>query len=166
MITSWRITTVEYAASAFDGKGAFVNGGRWNSRGVRMIYTPSSAALAALELLVRIRRRESLRKYVLLACSFEEQLMRRLTPKDLPDDWRASPAPAPLQQIGDAWIAQDQDAVLEVPSAIIETEFNYLLNPRHRDFRKIKIADAIPFSLDLRLLRDSGFGIRAEPGAP
>lgn len=154
MITSWRITTAEYSATAFDGEGARLFGGRWNSPGVAVVYTSSSAALAALELLVRIRRREPFRKYVLFACSFEEALVERLDRKTLPSNWRAHPTPSALPAIGDRWIREARSAILEVPSAIIESESNYLLNPGHGSFRKVTIADPSPFALDLRLLRE------------
>jgi RES domain-containing protein len=153
VITSWRITSAEYAESAFDGEGASLYGGRWNSRGVRIIYTSSSAALAALELLVRIERQEALRGYVLFACSFGDSLVEDVDRKTLPDDWRAAPSPVPLRSVGDGWIRRGSSALLRVPSAVIDTEVNYLLNPEHADFKKIQIAEPVPFSLDMRLLR-------------
>ena len=154
MITSWRIVTREYAAAAFDGEGARLYGGRWNSAGVRVVYTSSSAALAALELLVRVKRREPLRKYMLFACTFDEAIVETLPRTKLPDDWRGNPPPPALQAAGDTWIRDARTAVLQVPSAVIETESNYLLNPEHADFGKITIADPVPFALDLRLLRE------------
>ncbi len=118
-----------------------------------MIYTSASAALASLELLVRIRQKEPLSKYVLFACSFAEDIVETVGPEHLLDDWRLSPAPGQLQQLGDSWIHSAASAVMRVPSAIIDSEFNYLLNPTHADFAKIDIADPTPFSLDVRLLR-------------
>lgn len=154
MITSWRIATAEYAATAFDGEGARLYGGRWNSPAVSVVYTASSAALAALELLVRIKRREPLRKYMLFACSFDEALVERVEREKLPAGWRGHPAPAALPALGDRWIREARTAVLEVPSAIIETESNYLLNPAHPRFTQIAVADPIAFALDVRLLRN------------
>ena len=153
MITSWRITTAEYAEGAFDGEGARLYGGRWNSRGVRVVYTSSTAALAALELLVRIVRDEPLRNDILFACSFDETLVEDADCKALPTGWRASPPPSVLREVGNVWILRGGSAVLRVPSAVIETESNYLLNPEHPDFKKIQIAEPIPFSLDMRLIR-------------
>jgi RES domain-containing protein len=152
LITSWRITSAEFAATAFDGKGARLYGGRWNSIGVRMVYTSSSAALAALELLVRIRKRERLRGYVIFACSFDEGLVETVDRRKLPGEWRGHPGPPELRQLGDRWIRESRTMALQVPSAIIENETNYLLNPAHEDFAKVDIADPVPFSLDVRLL--------------
>ena len=127
-------------------------GGRWNSAGVSMVYTSSSAALAALELLVRVRKRERLRRYVIFACAFDERLVETVDRDLLPAEWRGHPGPAALRQLGDQWVRESRSAVLRVPSAIIETEANYLLNPAHGDFAAVEIADSVPFSLDVRLL--------------
>ena len=153
MITSWRITRREYAETSFDGKGAAFAGGRWNSRENAVVYTSSSAALATLELLVNIDDPAPFSGYVLFACSFHEKIVERLDRSALPSDWRRYPAPIALKQLGDAWLAGRRSAVFEVPSAVIETESNFLLNPDHADFVKIDIRDLVPFSLDLRLLR-------------
>lgn len=153
MITAWRVTSAEYAETAFDGRGAKLYGGRWNSVGTSVIYTSSSAALAALELLVRIRKREKLRDYVMFACSFEAALIETTARGALPPGWRGHPGPAELRQLGDSWAGEARSPVLEVPSVIIETESNFLLNPAHPAFTKIEVAEPVPFALDVRLLR-------------
>ncbi|MGZ8868063.1 MAG: RES family NAD+ phosphorylase [Thermoanaerobaculia bacterium] len=153
MITAWRITSAEYAETAFDGRGAKLYGGRWNSVGTSVIYTSSSAALAALELLVRIRKREKLRDYVIFACSFEAALIEAADRGSLPSNWRGHPGPAELRHLGDRWAGEARSAVLQVPSVIIETESNFLLNPAHPDFTKVAVADPVRFALDVRLLR-------------
>jgi RES domain-containing protein len=151
-ITAWRIVKAKHAATAFDGEGARLQGGRWNSPGTPMVYTSQSAALAALEMLVHLGRSATLRAYVLVACRYDAALVLRLDRKRLPKSWRSYPPPPRLQQLGDAWVKSDTSAVLEVPSAVIDTESNYLINPGHRDARAIRIADPQPFALDLRLL--------------
>ncbi|HEX6179063.1 MAG TPA: RES family NAD+ phosphorylase [Thermoanaerobaculia bacterium] len=153
MITAWRITADEYASGAFKGDGARLYGGRWTSSGVAAVYVSSSAALAALEILVHAKRRAVLRKYVLFACSFAEALVETVDRPSLRADWRGHPAPMSLKEIGDRWVNEGRSAVLQVPSAIIDTESNYLLNPLHPDFAGIEIADPTPFTLDVRLLR-------------
>ena len=152
MITAWRIVKARHAANAFDGEGARVEGGRWNSPGTAVVYTSESAALAALELLVHLGRGTILAAYVLIMCSFEEALVTRLDRKRLPKGWRSYPAPPDLQLIGDEWVRSGASAVLEVPSAVIDTDSNFLLNPRHADFQAIGVAPPQPFALDLRLL--------------
>jgi RES domain-containing protein len=153
LITSWRIVTRARAATAFSGEGAARYPGRWNLRGTPVIYTAESAALAALEMLVHIDRESDLRSYLLYACTFSEELLESVDPAKLPKRWKEAPAPPELRQIGNDWLAGRRTAALRVPSAIVPSESNYLLNPTHPDFAKIAIADPVPFALDLRLLR-------------
>lgn len=155
MITSWRIVKAKYASTAFNGDGARIAGGRWNSRGRSVVYTSESAALAALELLVHLGRSRSLPDYVIFSCSFGERLVETIRSEDLPRNWRSYPAPAKLARLGNAWLREQRSAVLRVPSAVIETESNYLFNPYHKQFGRISISEPEPFELDLRLLRQT-----------
>lgn len=118
-----------------------------------MVYTAQSAALAALELLVHLGRGSTLSAYVLIQCTFEDALVSRLDRGRLPKTWRSYPAPPELQLIGDEWVKNGKSAVLETPSAVIETDSNYLLNPSHRDVNAIRVKDPQPFTFDLRLLK-------------
>lgn len=152
-LTSWRIVKARHAANAFDGDGARVEGGRWNSPGTPMVYTSQSAALAALELLVHLGRGSILSAYVLIPCTFNDALLYRLDRGRLPKNWRSYPAAPELQLIGDEWAKSDTSAVLEVPSAVIDTDSNYLLNPTHPGFQTISVMDPQPFEFDLRLLK-------------
>jgi RES domain-containing protein len=150
-ITAWRIVKARHAAGAFDGDGARVEGGRWNSPGTAIVYTAGSAALAALEMLVHLGRASILQAYVLIPCGFDEALVSKLDRARLPKSWRAYPAPPELQLIGDEWVKSDTSAVLDMPSAVIETDSNFLLNPRHRDFQGVRLMDPQPFAFDVRL---------------
>lgn len=130
-----------------------MEGGRWNSPGRPVVYTSQSAALSALELLVHLGRGSILTAYVLIPCSFEDALVSRIDRARLPKTWRSYPALPELQRLGDDWLRSTASAVLDVPSAVIETDSNYLLNPQHRDFAAIRLADPRPFEFDLRLLK-------------
>jgi len=151
--TAWRIVKARHAANAFDGEGARLEGGRWNAPGSPMVYTAGSAALAALEMLVHLGRGATLPAYVLIACSFDDTLVSRLDRSRLPAHWRSYPAPPELQLLGGKWLKRGTSPVLEVPSAVIPNEPNYMLNPRHRDFASITLSPPEPFEFDLRLLR-------------
>ena len=129
-----------------------MEGGRWNSPGTPVVYTSQSAALAALEMLVHLGRGSILAAYVLIPCTFDDPLISRLERKRLPKNWRSYPAPPELQLIGDDWVKSGTSAVLEVPSAVIDTDSNYLLSSRHRDFKRIRVMERQPFEFDLRLL--------------
>jgi RES domain-containing protein len=152
-LTTWRIVKARHAASAFNGEGARVEGGRWSSPGTPVVYTSQSAALAALEMLVHLGRSSILRAYVLIPCTFGEAGVSRLDRRRLPKNWRSYPAPSELQSIGDEWVKSGTSAILEVPSAVIETESNYVLNPHHREFHAVRILNPQPFEFDLRLLK-------------
>jgi len=104
-------------------------------------------------MLVHLGQGDVLPSYVLIACTFPESLIEYAKIEDLPPDWLSYPAPPMLQRVGDGWIAEGRSAVLRVPSVIVPREFNFLLNPAHRDFRRIRIETPEPFSLDLRLLK-------------
>jgi RES domain-containing protein len=152
-ITAWRIVKARYAANAFDGEGARLEGGRWNSPGIPVVYTSESAALAALEMLVHLGRGAILGAYVLIACMFDEELVSRLDPKRLAKNWRSYPAPRELQVIGNEWVKSGSSAVLQVPSVVVASDSNYLLNPRHSDFKGIRILNPQTFEFDSRLLK-------------
>lgn len=152
-ITSWRIVAKQHSEAAFTGEGASRFPGRWNARGDRVVYTAQSAALAALEMLVHLDSESHMRPYVLFACTFPPDMVEHVELKKLPSGWKSYPPPATLSQLGTDWLEAVRTPVLKVPSAVIETESNYLLNPQHSDFPKISIADPTPFSLDLRLIR-------------
>jgi len=151
MKRAWRIVKETYAATAFDGEGAWRFGGRWNSQGTRVVYTSATLSLAALESLVHLNPPMAF-KYVAIPVEFDEALLEVMTPADLPLDWTEEPPPPATMAIGDQWVKASRSAVLELPSAIIQAEPNYLINPAHPDFKKIRIGKPKPFSFDPRLL--------------
>ena len=129
-------------------------GGRWTSPGLPVVYTSATASLAVLEVFANAQRRaDLLTHFQLLSCTFDESLVTRVERRDLPSNWRQSPAPARLQEIGDEWLRAAASVVLQVPSSIIEHENNYLINPRHRDFKRVKRATPQAFVIDLRLIK-------------
>lgn len=92
-------------------------------------------------------------EYVLFEAEIPEEVqIERVDTKTLPENWRESPAPKALASIGDVWFREERTAVLRVPSVIVPSEDNYLLNPLHEDFLKIRIHPYVPFVFDQRLL--------------
>ena len=152
VLKAWRIAKTRYANAAFDGEGARLYGGRWSSAGIRVAYASQSVALATLEVLVGLEKISLLPSYSLVSVQFDESDMEVLALSSLPANWRTYPAPPELQMLGDRWIADNRSLVLQVPSAIIETEANYLLNPMHSSFASLTISDALPFEFDPRLV--------------
>ena len=118
-----------------------------------MVYTAGSAALAALEMLAHLDAYDLLREFVLLEARFDVALMEELEARRLPRDWRSGPAPSALRRIGDEWTDSLRSAVLKVPSAIVDVEHNFLLNPAHPDFSKISIGAPTRFAFDPRLTK-------------
>jgi RES domain-containing protein len=149
----WRICRQPYAATALDGIGGMYTSGRWHTKGNLIVYTASSAALAALEVLVHVDPLTAPNDLRLLAVELPDDLpMETLDPASLPAGWNAVPAPPALQALGTSWLTGGRTAALIVPSAVITVEQNVLLNPRHPDMRRVRIIGDDPFSFDTRLL--------------
>jgi RES domain-containing protein len=151
MRTVWRLVTGRFAQTAFTGEGARLYGGRWNRKGVPMVYTAGSQSLAMLEMLVQD---EPLRaRYVMIPATLPTNLkIERIDPEHLPANWRDNAARQALQEIGNQWARRRSSAVLAVPSIVIPAETNYLLNPLHPAFARIAPGEAQAFITDLRLL--------------
>ncbi len=143
-----------FAPTAFDGEGARRHAGRWNSEGTPVVYTASTVSLAALELLVHADVEEMPPGYAAIPVDFPNTLpIEALEIPQLPRHWRAvAPYPRECQALGDAWVASRRTAVLTVPSVVVPMERNFLLNPAHRDFRKLAIGKPRKFAFDERLL--------------
>ncbi|MBI5722977.1 MAG: RES family NAD+ phosphorylase [Planctomycetes bacterium] len=147
----WRIVKAKHAGTAFSGAGARLAGGRWNSQGISMIYTSGSRSLAMLEMLVHISSEDILKHYVFFELTFDETLVREVPISDLPRNWWRSPPIPAARRIGDLWIANLDRPILRIPSAVVRTEWNYLINPNHPDFDRIQIGPMEKIRLDKRL---------------
>lgn len=150
-LQAWRIVKAKHAQDAFNGEGARLYGGRWNSVGTRMVYTSATASLTVLEIMVHLNNSALIEEYVLFQVEFDESLVESLDPATLPKSWRVDPPPPMVQAIGDRWVAERRSAVLRMPSVIIPHEHNYLLNPEHPDFPHVHIGKPQPFLFDRRL---------------
>jgi RES domain-containing protein len=149
---AWRLVKTKYLSNAFTGEGASLEGGRWNSAGVRVVYTSSSPSLALLETLVNIESIVPLPAYSLVTVEFEDGLVERLPPGSLPANWLHYPPPIETQQIGDLWAAEGRSCVLAVPSTVVTQDVNYVLNPMHHAFSSLVISPPTQFTIDPRLL--------------
>ena len=78
---------------------------------------------------------------------------REIILSDLPLDWGRRETRT--QRIGDAWFDGGKDTLLVVPSVIIPiasaSDRNILINHRRADAARIRIVNAMPFTLDPRL---------------
>jgi RES domain-containing protein len=150
-VIGWRIVKEKHAKSAFSGEGARIFEGRWNSAGVRMVYCSEHLSLAALEILVHTQPVTLSDKFRIFRVSWDEAIMSAIDLRKLPKGWNAQPPGLISKNIGDEWVHSVRSAVLVVPSVIVPLEKTFLLNPKHRDFGKIKIKDSGGFHLDPRL---------------
>ncbi len=136
------------------GEGGCHYGGRWNLKGQPAISTAATLSLAAVEILVHVDTDLIPNDFIAFAVDIPEDIrIEKLSPADLPPDWRETYPPLSCQLAGSQWLARNGSAVLVVPSAIIPEESNYLLNPRHPDFAKIRCQPPAVFSFDARLWR-------------
>jgi RES domain-containing protein len=117
--------------------------------GVEAIYAAASVSLAALETLVHFSVLP--RDYVLTEIHIPEAVVESLDEEDLPAGWDTLSPSAVTQEIGHGWAVEHRSAVLSVPSAIVPVDRNYVLNPKHRDFGRIKFLPSTPFRFDPRL---------------
>jgi RES domain-containing protein len=152
---AWRVVKKKNKSTAFDGEGARLYGGRWTSVGRRAVYTSSSVALATLEILVHmglVNKPVVVNSYVIYRVDVPESLVLEIDPDALPTNWAAPIAPAQLSVIGDAWLDAREKPVLRVPSAVVLSESNFILNPEHPHFSRLRIGPEQPYAFDSRLL--------------
>lgn len=150
MPSGWRID--KPGRDAFSGEGARRFSGRWNSPGVAVVYLSEHQSLAALEIFVHLQPLLPQTKYLAYFVEWEEAQTEALSLKKLPSGWRNSPPGPATMQFGDQWVREARSVVLAVPSAILPGERNFLVNPAHPDFGKLRRRKAVAFAFDPRLL--------------
>lgn len=136
------------------GIGAEKFGGRWNNKGTRILYTAQSRALATLEVAVHLALTNVPKNYYLSAIQIPDELIVDYDQKRLKNkNWKSIPPINFTQTEGDHFIKENSALILKVPSAIVQGDFNYLINPVHKEFSKVKIIESELFSFDSRLFK-------------
>ncbi|HEU0205045.1 MAG TPA: RES family NAD+ phosphorylase [Burkholderiaceae bacterium] len=150
MLTAYRIAKASHARTAFSGEGARLAGGRWNRPGEAVVYASASLALAAMETFVHLGEDGLQIQFVYFRVQIADgiKLQRCRQP---PAQWRTEPPDEASQRYGSKWLRAGRTAVLEVPSAIIPSEKNFVLNPNHPDFSRLRIGRLLPFVFDPRM---------------
>lgn len=151
MASLWRVVKRRHARSAFDGASAQRFGGRWSSPGRPAVYASATKSLALLEVLVHLDVGLTLPRFVAFRFEVDDRLVEQLPAARLPRGWRGGAGLVATQRLGDAWLASRRALALSVPSVVVPEERNYLLNPLHPWFAKLRIGRAVPFLLDPRL---------------
>jgi len=153
-----RVYRIALAQQARDlsGKGARLTGGRWNPKDTAVIYTSESRSLAAMEFLVHVSLTDIPPGIKIVSIDVPETIVpKEIDPSSLPKDWRRSPAPFSLGDIGAKWVSRMESLLLRVPSAVVKHEFNILINPNHPDFKSVSIIEVENFMYDERFHKQS-----------
>ena len=147
----YRISLAKHAQD-LSGKGARLTGGRWNPKDTAVIYTSESRSLAAMGFLVHVSLADMSPDLKIVTIEVPATTVpKEMGPVVLPKDWRKSPAPFSLGEIGANWVSGMESLLLRVPSAVVLHEFNILINPSHSDMESVRIIDVESFMYDERL---------------
>ncbi|MFZ4705506.1 MAG: RES family NAD+ phosphorylase [Bacteroidales bacterium] len=146
----YRLSKSKYSRD-LSGKGAERSGGRWNSKGIAMVYTSESRALSTTEIAVHTPLGNIPKDYEIVSIEIPEDLIGEVDINSLPSGWNSILHSRMTQEIGDRFISENNFLVFKVPSAVVPGDHNYLINPNHRDISKIKILLVERFSFDERL---------------
>ncbi|MCB0278290.1 MAG: RES family NAD+ phosphorylase [Calditrichaeota bacterium] len=147
----YRICSSRYATD-LSGSGAALYGGRWNKKGQFVLYCGESKEIALLETIVHVPPQIA-PDLSLITLEIPDQSCLEMGIEQLPANWRNYPAPIVLAELGAEWYRDGQYLALKVPSCIIDTAWNYILNCSHPDFTQVQIISTELFPYDQRLQR-------------
>ena len=145
----YRLSTGNFANN-ISGEGAGIYGGRWNPAGLAALYTSENISLCILEILARATKKTSPDTYMLISILIPDSEIFSLSLKKLKNNWQHDLEYT--QRIGEDFLKEKQTFCLKVPSAIVTQENNFLINPLHNEFKKVKFISSEPLELDKRLL--------------
>lgn len=152
MAAVYRVTKAKYPV--FDGTGAYLEGGRWNSPGRPVVYGSSCLAGCLLEVLVHAGRMHRIPgAHHCARAEVPDDLAVEVVDESRIPGWDAAESSA-ARAYGDAWLAAGRSAVLSVPAAASRPfGRNLLLNPLHPDFARVRLGAPEPIAWDARLFR-------------
>lgn len=154
----YRLSRAKYCQD-LSGRGAELSGGRWNSKGIALVYTSSSRALCVTEIAVHMPLGIIPKDYFLITVFIPDDVpMSIYNEKNLPSDWDSLPHGNITQQIGDRFVNESKFLVMKVPSAVVQGDYNYIINPRHKMMNKVKIKNIEAFRFDERLFIKNSLG--------
>jgi RES domain-containing protein len=164
LIRVFRVLRAAHARTAFDGEGAYRYGGRWSSPGTRLAYASEHQSLAMLEYFVHLDPEDAPDDLVLVTADVRDEISREhVAVNQLPGNWRETPALPELAKIGDEFAKRAESCLLLVPSALAVRENNWLINPKHPEFKQIVVNPPEPLHYDPRMFRKSTRRIRHRP---
>lgn len=149
----YRLATKKYADD-LSGTGAEITGGRWNFKGTRILYTSDSRALCMAEIAVHTPYGVLPKDYYLIAIEIPENSeIVSVHIKSLPNNWRTFPYSKETQRLGSEFIKNQKHLYIKAPSAVVQGDYNILINPLHPSFETVKIISKEKFNFDERLFR-------------
>ena len=153
-MTVYRIVKLKKRTSDLSGTGSFNAGGRWNNEGTFALYTSENPSLALLEMLVHAEESELPPKMYLITIDVNDKLpVFEMEDKDLPNE-RRLPDNIKLKDMGDKMLADLKFVGIKVRSAVLPGQYNYILNPRCRDYYKhVRVIKTEPLGIDKRFLK-------------
>lgn len=144
----------EKFSGTLSGVGAALKGARWNAAGVELIYTASNRSLSMAEVAVHFTLATLPDDYVMMTIYVPDNIsLEKVDITVLQPDWNTFPHPASTQGIGDRFVAENKSCLLQVPSAVTKGDYNYLINPKHKEFSRIKIIEKEKFPFDKRIFK-------------
>ncbi|HEY7333534.1 MAG TPA: RES domain-containing protein [Bryobacteraceae bacterium] len=147
-MTVYRLASRRYPVG--DGLGASLYGGRWNHKGTPVIYAAASRALCALEVLANAG--DLADDYIITPIEIPDELSTTaISIEMLPASWNRGEPIQETRDVGTEWAQSLRTPILVVPSAVVPRECNYVLNPRHPDFGRLRFGTPEPFYFDDRL---------------
>ncbi len=146
----YRLSKAQFA-NDLSGKGAELAGGRLNSKGLPMLYTSSSRALCTAEIAVHTPLGIVPTDYVIIEIEIPDDSLEEIKVVILPKNWREFPHSQSTKKLGDIFLKNCKNLTLKVPSAVVSGDYNFLINPFHPDFAKVKILQKEVFEFDRRL---------------
>jgi RES domain-containing protein len=143
----YRVAQTKYITD-INGTGGLFGSGRWHSQGTRILYSSETLSLAKLETLANSKKIPKGYSYIILEVPNDIEILE-IELSELPSNWNSFPWPNGLAPITEKWISDNKALLMKIPSVHSPVEFNYLINPLHKDHSKIKIFKSE--SLDLIL---------------
>ena len=144
----YRLCKRKYAHQ-LDGKGAALFGGRWNSKGLPVIYASIHRSLAVLE--YRVNNPIPTTDLLMITLEIPDSSWQTLATDALPSDWQQFAPVSQAASLGDQWLKEGKTLIMEVPSVVVPQEHNVLINPLHQLITAVKVVEEQPFLLDQRM---------------
>lgn len=148
----FRITQEQFSGD-LSGNGSRLFGGRWNSEGVFAIYTSVTRSMALLETLAHTPAKMlDSKNYQLITLSVPESVIpEKISLQSLPISWNIADTRSFTKRLGDKFLSDKKSLLLSVPCVLMPEEINYVINPLHKDMRKVKIISKRRIYFDRRI---------------